>query len=252
MKSCKRIGKLIPLYISDDLKLADKAAVEGHLASCPVCQEEVKVYQSLKEALSGSGLPLKSEGFWNDYWTELEAKLQAKPQPLPQPVIKSVRFLQLVRYAAIFLIGLVIGYLGYQFGGGTKLRRMGPSTGELTPPSEVVTAQAMENDFFGMKVQPVSRALSEHLHLPPGQGVVICGSFNQSPFQTAYLQPADIILEFNGQSIANPEILSSLSRETDKMNLKIIRQGQVIITQITVKPEMRIIIGVKQKGGEGK
>ncbi len=237
MDSCARIKKLIPLCGAGELSAKERVMVEEHLNQCPACQKELDSYNSLRDTLASAKAPEQTPQFWREYEDEIITKIQRTRQ-------LSFGMPLLVRAAAVFVIGLGLGYAGYQ-----ALREEPP----VQPPSATMTAELPEetdsarqspDEIMGMKVQPVSHALSNHLHLPPNQGVVIRDFFNHSPFKQGGLRPADIILEVNGQRVVNPKMFSTniLSSKQRQLRFKIIRGGQT----------RHLVIKIHTKGGEKK
>ena len=44
---CKKIKKLLQLYIDNDLTSCEKGVVEGHLKECPTCRAELNTLSSI-------------------------------------------------------------------------------------------------------------------------------------------------------------------------------------------------------------
>lgn len=52
MKECKKVKKLLSLYVDDELNNAQSEFVKGHLAHCVLCSREYSEFAAVKQAVS--------------------------------------------------------------------------------------------------------------------------------------------------------------------------------------------------------
>src|SRR5262245_8371526 len=96
---CKRIPSGIDW---DELPAAQLLAYREHLKSCPACRQRVfsEAPEQLLFEISDSPLP---DDFWLGFWESVENKLDR-----PELSKRSNRALLFMRWAAVFVIGLVV------------------------------------------------------------------------------------------------------------------------------------------------
>jgi len=79
---CKYL-KLLNRYADNELALDDKALIEGHLKSCPVCAGELKVILTLKEKIPQNKIATNPEFFWQ----QLKARIaQEEREVVSEPL----------------------------------------------------------------------------------------------------------------------------------------------------------------------
>jgi anti-sigma factor RsiW len=115
--NCEEIRELLPLHAGDDLDGAERDRVEEHVALCGACARELDHYREARAALASIREPFPPPGGWRD----LRADIQAAAFP-PRALRRPLLFDEILRYAALALIGLAVGaaarHLGDRFGGG--------------------------------------------------------------------------------------------------------------------------------------
>ncbi len=73
--TCRRVRKLMPLFVGDDLRPGQAAAVRGHIDACPGCREE---FEEFRAAMAGIKAAAKAEGAaeWREgEWDALMARV---------------------------------------------------------------------------------------------------------------------------------------------------------------------------------
>jgi hypothetical protein len=100
-RNCEKMKELLPLFSGGDVEENERIAVEGHLAVCAECARESEAYIKARKELS-----FLREGPMPevDLWSGVSAKL------FPQKKGPS-RLEWIVRYAAVVVMGLGIGFL---------------------------------------------------------------------------------------------------------------------------------------------
>ena len=204
-------------------------------------KREDKLDKETREALTNLKDISQPPEFWKQYQEELFQRIsRARTQDLPAGRRGARRRTQdalwpglvYLRGAAVFLIGLAVGYLvivmqPHQIDEPRVSEGQAPVVREnLTP------AKGFDYKPLGVKFQPVSEALRSHLDLPPDKGVVISECFKNSLAQKIGFKPGDIILEINDQPILpyyQPDGTVSLPiPSAEHIRLKIIREGLTI------------------------
>ncbi|MDP5275176.1 S1C family serine protease [Chengkuizengella axinellae] len=91
--------------------------------------------------------------------------------------------------------------------------------------------------YIGVGLNNINDDIQRGLNLESKDGVHINQVERQSPAHLAGLQPNDVIIEFNGESIKNADDLIGKVKETEvgeSVNLTFIRQGKTFDTIITI------------------
>jgi len=79
---CKYL-KLLNRFVDNELPLDDKALIEEHLSDCPVCANELKVMQLLKEKIPQDKIATNPEFFWQ----QIKARIaQEEKERAPQAI----------------------------------------------------------------------------------------------------------------------------------------------------------------------
>lgn len=100
-RNCEKTKELLPLFSGGDVEENERIAVEGHLSVCAECVRESEVYFKARKELS-----FLREGPMPevDLWSGVSAKL------FPRKKGPS-RLEWIVRYAAVVVMGLGVGFL---------------------------------------------------------------------------------------------------------------------------------------------
>ncbi len=120
--NCEDVQKQIPLLCGEDLSPeTDRQALEEHVAECPSCAAELREFRESRQVfdqLRAEGMP---DGFWNGFQEDLHEELSNLPSPAERrtagsPPNNGRRVPATVSTglfaAAIFLIGIGLGYFG--------------------------------------------------------------------------------------------------------------------------------------------
>ena len=67
----------------------------------------------------------------------------------------------------------------------------------------------MQRAYLGVGIQPVTQQLAEQFHVKPREGVVVTEVYPDSPAAKAGLKAGDVIVEFAGVPVANPQELQT-------------------------------------------
>ncbi|MBI4711747.1 MAG: zf-HC2 domain-containing protein [Planctomycetes bacterium] len=210
MKECNQIRELMPLGVSEDITPDEIAQLKAHLESCAECRQEFETYRTIRQGLgqlsfaahdkllADSGLKISDFGF----------RISDLP---PQ------RYLwRYASVAAMFLMGIVTGFAGWQ-----AFRTTPPAR-----PEPQITAQTQP--LVGAELRPVSEAMEEHLGLPPCQGLVISNLLKESPAEQMGFKTGDIILTINGKPVTSTEFTLGEQGE-----VRIVRNGVTINIKLT-------------------
>ena len=106
--SCDDIRDLLPAYAGGELSDEERAVTEEHLAACASCSREL---DGFREARAGRAM-LRDEtpppGSWKSVWSGVQMELFPRP-----PSRSLVLFDHALRYAAVLLVGIVLGAMAY-------------------------------------------------------------------------------------------------------------------------------------------
>lgn len=102
---CKKVERLLPLYVSEDLTEGEKALVNEHLSSCPDCLEKVNDFRKDAERIASlrEDRPIRDEA---DFFENVLEKIAAGDIRSDRP---SLVWLPLAAAAAVVLfVGLAV------------------------------------------------------------------------------------------------------------------------------------------------
>lgn len=91
--------------------------------------------------------------------------------------------------------------------------------------------------MIGVQLQPLDEALRDRLNLGEVQGVLVTDVVPESPASKADLKEMDVLLEVNGQAIADPQMLSDMvgtSKAGDEITLKVRRGDETMDKKLVV------------------
>ena len=79
---CRRVRRLLPDYLGDELSRWKREGVEGHLEACPDCRAELTALQGAWTALAEQPLPKKAGAFWEGFTADVMREIKKK-RPVP-------------------------------------------------------------------------------------------------------------------------------------------------------------------------
>ena len=86
--TCRRVRKLMPLFVGDDLRPGQAAAVRDHIDACPGCREEFEAFRAamagIKAAAKAEGVAEWREGEWNALMARVTAEDEGRRGSLRQ------------------------------------------------------------------------------------------------------------------------------------------------------------------------
>jgi serine protease Do len=105
--------------------------------------------------------------------------------------------------------------------------------------SSAVTAGSKDADkgYLGVYMQQLDKDISEGLNIEVDKGVLISGVESGGPADEAGLEDGDVIVEFAGKPVNDPDDLRDLARDTEpgeKVEVKVIRDGETKTITLTV------------------
>jgi serine protease Do len=92
--------------------------------------------------------------------------------------------------------------------------------------------------FLGVESQPLTAALSEALRLPAPRGALIAGVQPGSAAEAAGLEPGDVVLAWDGRTIASAEdfkIYAQLAAPGTRARLRVLREGRASERVVTTR-----------------
>ncbi|MBU1707103.1 trypsin-like peptidase domain-containing protein, partial [bacterium] len=105
---------------------------------------------------------------------------------------------------------------------------------------ELLMGGVKRNYWIGIVATDLNRMMAISLGLDSTEGAVVSQVEPQSPSDKAGIEPADVILEINGKSIANARAARALLSNTDlrvgdSLSFKIFRYGKILDISITLE-----------------
>jgi Do/DeqQ family serine protease len=102
---------------------------------------------------------------------------------------------------------------------------------------QLIKQGSVERGYLGVGLQELTPELAQRLKLGDATGVIITGVQPNSPAAKAGLQPADVVVAFDGQEVHEPSELRLLvagAKIGSKVTLKIIRDGKAQTVDVVV------------------
>lgn len=97
---CRRVQRLLPDYLGDELSQGKRERVEGHLEACPDCRAELAALQGAWDTLAQQPLPQKAGEFWEGFTAGVMRDIRQK-----RPVPEEKRFPLLVPWRVLLPAG---------------------------------------------------------------------------------------------------------------------------------------------------
>ena len=91
--------------------------------------------------------------------------------------------------------------------------------------------------YLGVYMQELDKDIREGLNIEVDDGVLISGVESGGPADEAGLEDGDVIIEFAGKPISDPEALRDLARAAEpgeKVEVKVVRDGEIKTFTLTV------------------
>lgn len=222
-EDCDKIRELIPLGVSNDLNPSDLSELQEHLSGCPDCRDEFGAYQSLTKSVGqlGEVKPQIDDAFWSAQRQRILSAVKplsagrTAVQPPPAVPKRTPVTAIVFRYAAVLLIGIVSGLGLWQY--------LKPCPPQVIQSAEQQVNTKPQNNLLGAELEPLTKPVSNHLGLSPGNGFIISSLPDLSPAHKLGLKRGDIVLEINGRTIT-----STIPGFSQPFNIKIVRNGNVI------------------------
>ncbi|MDP2652492.1 MAG: zf-HC2 domain-containing protein [Candidatus Omnitrophota bacterium] len=104
--NCKNVKKMIPSYLDEDLKPAEREEVKNHLPSCESCRQEVLAYEKSWNVLKQWSAVEPDPGYISRFWTQLgqEKSWLGQAADAVKSLALQVRFVPV--YAAIAVLAV--------------------------------------------------------------------------------------------------------------------------------------------------
>ncbi|MBI4232012.1 zf-HC2 domain-containing protein [Candidatus Peregrinibacteria bacterium] len=232
---CDEMKELVTLYAGGELMPEEVTLVDSHIASCKPCREEVEEYRVIAKKLSALKEEPVSDDLWDDMWSGIKEGISREK--------KVIQFDMILKYAAMLLLGLGVGFIGYIFNRGQD-SEIGATAEQVTakkmPFAESIVARKLflpnevcpVDNKLGVAVSNVSQSDLARLNIPGG-GIQIKGILEGSVAQNILgLQPNDIVVKFDEKAIKDLDGFRKIVDEINKtgklnMTLTVVRDGKV-------------------------
>jgi len=107
---------------------------------------------------------------------------------------------------------------------------------------QLIKRGTVQRAYLGVSIQQVTSELAERFGIQPNKGVLVGEVRSNSPAAKAGLKPGDVILEFNGQPVANPTELQGLVEQVTigaTLPLTVLREGKRLTVNVTYEEQPR-------------
>jgi serine protease Do len=114
-----------------------------------------------------------------------------------------------------------------------------PVPSARTPRPPVGPGRYLEGAYLGARIAPLSPDLAAYFALEADRGVLVTEVTPDSPAMRAGMKPGDVIVELNGDRMANPPALLAWLDERkpgDQVTVKVIRHGKPLSLTATLDP----------------
>lgn len=104
--------------------------------------------------------------------------------------------------------------------------------------SDLIQHGYVTRSWLGVFIDELDHETAEHLNIETPNGALITDVVEESPAKLGGIQEGDVIVEFDGEPIANPANLKnivSLTAPNSVSKVKIIRDGSPIIMKVVLK-----------------
>ena len=105
---------------------------------------------------------------------------------------------------------------------------------------QLVARGSVRRAYLGVRIEPVSHEIAGQFGVPTGRGAVVREVFSNTPATEAGLKPGDVILEFAGKPVANPqELTMAVDRAAagQRQPLTVMREGKRVTLEVTVREQ---------------
>jgi serine protease DegQ len=112
-----------------------------------------------------------------------------------------------------------------------------PSTLVVQVMDQLIKTGKVVRGYFGVEPEDLTPELAEVLKMPKSEGVVLKGVQRSSPAGKAGLEPGDVMLTINGQSVRNSRaMLNQISQlpPGTAARVRVSREGKEVEVQVTV------------------
>jgi len=95
----------------------------------------------------------------------------------------------------------------------------------------------LRRGWLGVRIQQVTDEIAESLNIKPARGALVAGVDDKGPAKPAGIEPGDVVVKFDGQSIKDPRDLSRIVADTavgKQVDVVIIRKGQEQTVHVTL------------------
>jgi len=105
--NCKKVKKLIPLYIEDALELKQKEQVQDHVSVCLLCHKEIEQFKQAWEML-GEVEPISPRtDYVSRFWTEVSSRTSLSGK-LQRSFFESFKKKRLAYAVSTFCVAILV------------------------------------------------------------------------------------------------------------------------------------------------
>jgi anti-sigma factor RsiW len=164
---CALLQRWLPDYPDGDLPAWGKRWLEGHVARCAACRQELAVLQEMVAAIEAAPLADPGEEFWREFSREMHLKLvRATPEAQPAPAPPRSRLLRLPYLVGASALAVLLLWVAVHLTGpGTPVQnlarvkpkevsRMAAVPARTTPPPMETGAASVMEEFVPVSLEP--------------------------------------------------------------------------------------------------
>lgn len=152
---CKRVRRLLPLMVGEDLAPSKAAAVTSHLEKCPKCREDYDIHMASHQAVKASLNRDRIEWFEADWQRAIHSAIRInETKERPKIFIKKVWAYSLMA-GAVVILGLLIfrPYFTHFIGRPSGKKPQITAAKETQSPEQEIVSMTLVSKKTGLKIK---------------------------------------------------------------------------------------------------
>jgi hypothetical protein len=194
---CRRVRKLLPDYIGEEVPVTKRWQIDQHLKECPNCRDALGALQEVWDGFVHQPFPQKDEEFWNALTRGVMTEIR-RTQPMPADEKKALVFpgWRVLLPATAAAITIIIGLIAFR---GVLWGPQG-STPWIVQGDQKALVEAVPDLSFGPLAPEVEDPLGQEITLQEVSLVAEGLRTSLQPSDTTAI--TDLLIElFNGEDV---------------------------------------------------
>ncbi|MGB7434424.1 MAG: HEAT repeat domain-containing protein [Candidatus Acidiferrum sp.] len=173
---CVQISGLLMFYVCDEVNEQERAAIQSHLADCPVCREQLSKERDFQEAIDRFAHQADQACVADILLSQCRSELAEKLDDLERPVTKEkvsavgwLRAWMLMRpvwsAATLVLLGLVVGTQYSQWSGAHRDNNSPGGSVSVRPDTRLTDDQLSKMAVAGINITPSPYSGSQNVRV---------------------------------------------------------------------------------------